>query len=456
MTAGSPGAVALAAAVATGSVSAQEVVTACLEHIAARNPQVGAVAVLDAERALLQAGRIDKARAEGRSLGPLAGVPVTVKECFARAGLDTTAGSPELAGHPATADAPAVRALRASGAVVVGKTNLSARLARMDACVNPLFGRTSNPWSRARSCGGSSGGSAAAVAAGLVPLDVGSDLSGSIRVPAAWCGVVGMRPSAGLISKRGHLPWPLEGWLEPPFSVVGPLARTVEDVTAAFEALVAGAAPATARPLAPAPDKPLEPDHLRLGVWLTSPAAPLQAEVAEALRRACGGLSSAGVELVEVEPPVDQQHLVEVAWRCVNAEISRGLGPGGWEAARDNPASPYIQQVRDHLADQETALAAAAAWNSVLEGLDGLICPAVPVVAPEHHDALPESALGAWSVLTSGPQLPSVTLPVAFGARSGLPVGAQLVGVPGGDRRLLSAAAALESVLGPWPSPPGS
>ena len=175
----------LAAGVAAKEFSARELTQCYLERIVAKGAALNAVVVLDAARALAAAAAVDAAVAAGEPLGPLAGVPVTVKEAFAVEGLATTAGMAELAGRAATADAPAVASLRQAGAVVLGKTNVPVALADLQSD-NPVYGRTANPWDAQRTCGGSSGGSAAAVAAGLSALDLGSDLGGSIRVPAAW------------------------------------------------------------------------------------------------------------------------------------------------------------------------------------------------------------------------------------------------------------------------------
>jgi amidase len=450
------GAVAVGRLVAEGVVRAVDVLDAHLERIAAVDPALGAVVALDEAGARAAAEGVDRAVAAGRPLPPLAGVPTTVKEAFAVRGLPTTAGMPGRPPIPAPDDAPAVAALRHAGAVILGVTNVPTQLADLH-CANPLHGPTVNPWDPRRTPGGSSGGSAAALAAGLSALELGSDLSGSIRVPASWCGVVGLRPTHGQISKRGHLPWPLDGLLEPPVSVVGPMARSVADVAAAFAVL-------TGRP---PPGRQPPPGRRRIGLWLGAAGAPVDSETTGQLTATADRLSAAGIDVVAVSPPIDPEAAVALAWRLVDAEIARGLTPAQWEEARAAGSPTLAVLLRHHYDDLEAGLRLTAAWAPVWAEVDAVLCPATPVVAqplddrpgltfvdrPLHvdGDTHPGRALAAWSLLTSGAQLPSVTLPVGLGAATGLPVGAQLVGRPGGDAHLLAVAAEVEAALGPMP-----
>lgn len=445
----------LADLVAAREVSAYELASAYLARIGASGAALNAVVVTDGERALAAASAVDRAVAAGQPLGPLAGVPVTVKEAFAVAGLPTTAGVETRVAIPTPDDAPAVAALRAAGAVILGKTNVPVNLADFQAA-NPVYGRTANPWDLERTCGGSSGGGAAAIAASLSALDLGSDLSGSIRVPAAWCGVYGLRGTVGAVSKRGHLPWPIEGLLEPPASVVGPLARSVGDLALAFEVL-AGRPRVPARPVA----------GLRIGVWEGVASAPVGAEVAAVLDAARTALEDAGVVTVGFRAPWDVEATLALGWRLANAEITHGLDDDQWAAVAAVGAGPLVQQVRDHLADQEARLRVAAAWEDALDGLDAVLCPAIPIVA-HAHSAEPRvsrvvrdgrdwdgDSVGAWSILGAVAHQPSVTLPAGTGAVSGMPVGVQLVGRQGGDQPLLAVAAGVDEVLGGWQAPPG-
>jgi amidase len=437
----------LARAIAGGSLSSREVTRELLDRITSVGAPLNAVVELDDERALAAAASVDAQVAAGSPLGPLAGVPVTVKEAFAVAGLPTTAGLPELAGRRAAADAPAVSALRNAGAVILGTTNVPTLLADLQ-CDNPVYGRTANPWAADRSPGGSSGGSAAALAAGLTALELGSDLGGSIRVPAAWCGVYGLRPSNGLISKRGHLPWPLDGLLEPPMSVVGPMARNVADLALAFQVLT-GTTPGPAQ-------SPRSACGPRIAVWAEAPGAPADQETRACLARARQALDEAGARTEDFTPPVNGEVALPLSNRLVDAEICRSQPPG---------AGPRLQ---DHLADQEQQLQVARAWDVAFERFDAVLCPAVPVAALPHDDrpraqrsvlidgvSHDHYALGAWSLLTSLPRLPSVTFPAGLGEQTGLPIGLQLVGRYRADHDLLRLAATVDEVVDGWRAPPG-
>ena len=205
-------AVALAKALRAGELGSRELLEQYISRVERLNPKVNAVVAVDLERARRRADEADAARKRGSLLGPLHGLPMTIKDSLETEGLCTTCGVPELAKHVPSRDATAVARLRAAGAVVFGKTN--APTWAMDVqTYNPVYGTTNNPWDTTRSPGGSSGGAAAAVAAGLTALEMGSDIGGSIRNPSHYCGVYGHKPSYGIVPGRGHLPPPPE---EPP------------------------------------------------------------------------------------------------------------------------------------------------------------------------------------------------------------------------------------------------
>ncbi|HET7095467.1 MAG TPA: amidase family protein, partial [Thermomicrobiales bacterium] len=200
-------ATALVAALARRDVSSRELLEAHLRRVERHNPALNAVVTLDAERALAAATNADAAIARGEPTGPLHGLPVTVKDSLETAGLRTTSGAPSLADHVPARDAEAVARLRAAGAIVFGKTNLPT-FAGDAQTYNDLFGVTNNPWDLTRTPGGSSGGSAAAIAAGLSPLELGSDIGGSLRIPAHFCGVYTLKPTHGIVPLHGHIPPP--------------------------------------------------------------------------------------------------------------------------------------------------------------------------------------------------------------------------------------------------------
>ncbi len=219
----------LTAALRARQIGSRELLELYLDRVERLNPPLNAVVTLDAERALAEAAAADEAIARGEPLGPLHGLPITVKDTIETVGLRTTAGAAPLASHVPASDATAVARLRAAGAIVFGKTN-TPPWASEPFTDNPLFGRTSNPWDRERTPGCSSGGSAAAVAAGLTGLDLGSDLGGSLRMPAAYCGLYTLRPSHGVVPSRGHIPPPPGFHAEVDMGTLGPLARGADDL----------------------------------------------------------------------------------------------------------------------------------------------------------------------------------------------------------------------------------
>ena len=225
----------LRAALAAGRVSAAELADRYIRRIEQDDGRLNAVVERDFERARQQARAADLAIAQGEA-GALVGVPITLKESINVAGLGTTCGVPEWKGYVSAHDAPAAARLRAAGTVLLGKTNVPPVLADWQSA-NPVYGRTSNPWDLARTPGGSSGGSAAALAAGLTALEVGSDIGGSIRVPATFCGVYGHRPSETLLPRSGQFPMPPMPNAATVMGVQGPLGRSAEDLDLALSVL---------------------------------------------------------------------------------------------------------------------------------------------------------------------------------------------------------------------------
>jgi amidase len=231
----------IARLIRSGQRSACEVVEAHLRQIEIHNSRINAIVTLDTEDALRRAREADEALARGEVWGPLHGVPITIKDVFATAGMRTTSGSPRLAGYIPKEDATVVARMRAAGAILLGKTN-TPEFAMSNHTDNRLFGRTNNPWDPSRTPGGSSGGAAAAIAAGFSALEIGADLGGSIRRPASYCGVFALKPTDLLVPHTGHIPpspgvksW---GLLRNLFSA-GPLARSVQDLRLALE-IIAG------------------------------------------------------------------------------------------------------------------------------------------------------------------------------------------------------------------------
>ncbi|MDP2290664.1 MAG: amidase family protein, partial [Actinomycetota bacterium] len=343
-------AVQLARAVRTGKVSAVELLRAYLERVDRLNPAINAVVVDDRVAALKQARAADRALAKGSKVGPLHGVPITVKESFNLVGQPTTWGYPALKGNIASTDAVVVQRLRAAGAVIFGKTNVPISLADFQS-YNEVYGTTNNPWDHSRVPGGSSGGSAAAAAAGLSGLEYGSDIGGSIRNPASYCGVYGHKPTFGIVPKRGQT---IDNSIltEGDISVVGPIARSADDLAVALDVT---AGPDTL--LAPGwklqlPKAPTSLRGLRVAVWSDQPdLAPVDDEVRERIELAADEMRKAGAKVkYNVRPEFDPAEAHETYQRLLMALMAP---PGdayremAERAASLDPADrgPYAQQL---------------------------------------------------------------------------------------------------------------
>ncbi|WP_396641617.1 amidase family protein [Microbacterium sp.] len=449
-------------------VSAVEVIDAHLAMVAGHGAALRAIVTQDAESARSTARKIDEARREGAPGRALSGIPMTVKDSFDVRGMRTTHGRLSDA-HVALEDAPAVARARAAGAVLYGKTNVPVLLADYQS-TNPDFGRTLNPWDPERTPGGSSGGAAAAIAAGLSALELGSELSGSIRMPSAWCGVFGHRPSNGVVSKMGHLPWATDGLIEPPVSVAGPMARSARDLRLAFEVFAGPARlDAVGWRLDLPPSRVDELRGTRVGLWIDEPAAPIDDEMRMALLDLADKLRAAGCTVDELtSPPGAGASGLELFDRLQAAEIAHSLTDEDWDAlvvaASDNDAAEnttaraLTQSVRAAWQDAEAQRAITAAWGSVFDRFDVVLAPAVPGAAPL-HDERPTAertltvagtehpafdVVSAWGRLVNLAMLPSTVIPMGPGADSGMPLGAQLIGPYLEDRTPLRVAELLE------------
>jgi amidase len=317
-----------ARAIRTRDVSSRELLDLLLERVDRLDGPINAVVTVDADAARARADDADRATAAGTSWGPLHGVPMTVKDVWETEGMRTTSGAPELADHVPATDALAVARLRAAGAVVFGKTNTPLYAGDIQTS-NEVFGRTGNPWDVGRTPGGSSGGAAAAVAAGLTPLELGSDIGGSIRMPSHLCGTFGLKPTWGVVPSRGHIPG---GPIETDVNQGGPMARSVRDLELGLDVL-AGPVPedATAWHLElPRPERPVDVAGLRIDVVLDDPDFPVSAEVRDLLRAGADRLLDAGARVEErplpVPPVRSSPPTVPTAGRT---RSGNGNGPGG-------------------------------------------------------------------------------------------------------------------------------
>jgi amidase len=459
-----------------------------LEHYAARVAGVGArlnaVVTLDLERARERADAADAALARGESWGPLHGLPVTLKDTLETAGLRTTAGFPPLADHVPATNAIVAQRLLDAGAVIFGKTN-TPLLAGDGQAYNAIFGTTNNPWDPARTPGGSSGGAAAALAAGLTGLEIGSDIGGSIRSPASWCGVYGIKPTHGIIPVRGHIPGMPGALSEPDLAVVGPMARSAADLELALR-VCAGPLPEQApawRFELPPPRRERLADY-RVAAWLDEPAYPVDASVRERLEQTLSALRRAGVRVDErARPPFSMADAIETYYTLLFPIFSAALPPAEFDAlarqaAGTDPSDhgPAVLRARattarhrDWLVANELRNQRRAQLAAFFREFDLLLCPVVPVPAIPHDHSEPMEArvvpvngapcrypdvLFSWIGLATCHFLPAASAPVGQ-TRGGLPVGVQIVGPYLEDRTVVAFAAKLADVVGGFERPPG-
>jgi amidase len=433
----------LAQAVASRSVSSRELLDHYLDRIAAS--PLNAVVTLDVERARLAASAADEDLARGVSHGPLHGLPITVKDSISTAGLRTTGGSLDLAGHVPTADAPAVARLRAAGAIVVGKTNLPTWCGDIQT-YNDVFGTTHNPWDLARTPGGSSGGSAAAVAAGLSAFDLASDIAGSIRIPAHFCGVYGLKPSVGVVPGEGYVDHAGAGLVAPDGNVLGPICRSAEDLGLVFTILSG-----LSRSEVPA--------GFRMAAWLDDPACPVGSETAALLNSAVDALAAAGVQRSDARPSGTFDELWQLHLDMVLAAVAYNL--------EEDEVPVATATHRGWLARAEDRARVRATWAEWFTEHDVLLCPVMAMPAFPHDQdgdigtrtididgvSRPHMSTVGWCGLFSVLGLPSVVIPVGRTA-GGLPVGMQVVAAHGNDHVAVAFARHAAQVLGGYTPPP--
>jgi len=437
---------ALARALAAHEVSAMELFEAAVARIEAENPRINAVVVRDFDRAREAAKAADVALARGERRA-LLGVPMTVKESHHVAGLPTTWGAAAFKAWMPGRDATGVTRLKAAGAVILGKTNVSLSLADWQS-VNPLYGRTNNPHDVTRSPGGSSGGAAAALAAGMVPLEYGSDIGGSIRVPAHFCGVFGHKPTYGLIPLTGHVPPPFEeSGAEIEFAVVGPLARTAADLDLALSILAGPEGEvAVGYRLALPPARCQRLADFRVLVVDAHPACATDAEVAGILHRLADHLAAAGAKVTHASPRLPDLAAAHKAYvRLLNTVLSRGQ-PGAREPISAHAWLDGLDLIAVHRRQ----------WAALFQEYDVVLAPPFGTSAFPHTDEpdwsrrtltingepTPYGAQLAWPGLATFPGLPATCAPIGKTA-SGLPVGVQIVGPRFEDRTTIAFAALL-------------
>ncbi|MFJ6793486.1 amidase [Streptomyces sp. NPDC091268] len=457
------------AALRRRTVTSRALLEQYLRHIATANPGLGAVATLDAEGARAAADRADRhLAATGKPLGPLHGLPLTVKDALETKGLRTTCGSPDLADHVPDRDADAVARLREAGAVIVGKTNVPVMCQDIQTA-NPLFGKTNNPHDPAKTAGGSSGGPAAAVAAGLTSLELGSDLAGSLRLPAAYCGVYALRPSGGIVPTRGHIPRP-PGWLtSSDMLTLGPVARDAEDLGVLLDVL---AAPAPAEAAAwrislPAPTRARLRDY-RVGMWADDAYCRVDEGTRRLLERIAELLREAGATVDGTTRPVELADSDRLFQRLMYATAGATATDAGFaediaaaeKTPADSPGGLFLHsrtmRHRDWLRANEDREQLRERWADYFADHDVLITPAAPTAAVDDQTSTPVPGRfitvdgrrrpyfdqTAWLNLAGPARLPALVMPAGTTAE-GLPLAVQIIGPYLADRTVLDVAARL-------------
>ena len=446
----------LIAAIRTGEITSLDLLNRYLESIERNNDEINAVVALDVEAARARAAEADKAFVRGENWGPLHGLPMTVKDVFEVVGMPATAGDPRLKDYIPQRNAIAVQRLIDAGAIIFGKTNIPYHAMDIQS-YNAIYGTTNNPWDLTRTPGGSSGGSAAALAAGFTPLELGSDIGGSVRFPAHYTGVFGHKPTFGIVPRYGHIP-PMPGRVPAhvmpaiPLFVVGPLARSADDLMLAMEVLTTPGSvdESVKRPKLLPPRKQQFKDY-RVAVWYTDslPAAEIDADVLAILMKTVEKLRGTGLAIdEEARPDIGLDKMNFIFGQIFNHLMMGSLPLPEWLIAKQ-------REIQDM-------------WAGFFERYDVLLAPVAPTAAfPHDHEGTimtrnlkingqEKSMLNnmTWTRMAIVSGLPATVAPVGFND-SGLPVGIQIIGASLEDRTTIDFARGLSELVGGFVPPPG-
>lgn len=470
----------VARAIRTGQLSAAEVVEAQLGRIEKFNPALNAIVTLDADNARCRAREADRALAAGQVWGPLHGVPVTLKDSFDTAGLRSTSGYRPFRDRVPVEDATPVARLREAGAIILGKTNLPA-LASGRQTNNALFGRTNNPWDLRRTPGGSSGGAAAAISAGLSFLELGSDIGGSIRIPAHFCGVFGLKATAGRIAAKGHVAsarrFAAPVGCKPLFELAsfGPIARSIEDLELVLQIITEPGTP----PLTPLARRELS--ELRVAWTDDFGGTPLDGDSRRLMQSLIDALTRRGCQVKRCSNAVDYVEAWRVSGICLGAvDTLFQPSPKRWFRRavspllrRFGPRHPLMRGLFEGLALDPVCLCRALEQRvrliQQLEEFLGVwdcwICPVFPAPAFTHRPAIAPIDVDGQSISQMEANLlpavifnmtghPVVTMPIGLSSE-GLPIGVQVIGRRWQEVALLDTARQVASVTGAFRRPPG-
>jgi amidase len=463
----------MADAVRKKTISASELVNFTFQRIDRHNPALNAIVWQDREQAMECAKMADEALARGSASGALHGVPVTIKESFAYRGSPNTWGLPPLKDAQSPRTAVAVERLQSAGAIVVGKTNVPVMLGDWQS-YNPVYGTTNNPWDRTRTPGGSTGGGAAALAAGLGCLTIGSDLSGSIRIPAHFCGVYGHKPSLELVSMAGFQPGPWDGSPGYPMdlSVAGPLARSARDLSLAIDVL-GGANGDEVKAWTwhlPAP-RQTRVENFRIGYVLDDEAWPVASDIRALYDNTLSELGKAGAKMERgwpagIEPGAQMNTFSYLLSALVTADLNDAAREGLRKRFEHNPddvfAAAAVEPYGRWLHETQRRLAVRALWQKYFESHDVFLLPTAFSAAfphdhsePIHHRVVhtPDGErpyvrdMPFWISMATLAGLPATVAPVGR-TRAGLPAGIQIIAPMWEDATSIECAALLSDVVG--------
>lgn len=462
----------LATMIKDRKISPSELLAAYSTRIEKFNPALNAIVQFDSEQAQKIAQAADKVIASGIETPPLFGLPCTIKDAFEVSGLVSTGGMPFLKDHIPTRDADVVARVRKAGANIIGKTNVPFASGDFQS-FNDIYGSTNNPYDLERTPGGSSGGPAAAVVAGMTAFETGSDIGGSIRLPAHFCGLFGHKPSFGIVPMRGHLP-PKPGFLAASdLSVAGPLARSARDLPFLLGNIAGATNPAWQLTLPAA--RTSDPKNLRVAVWLDEPFSDVDSESAALIEAAANALSQAGAKVdFDARPDFTMQEAF-VNYALVMYAIVASDFPASMRAAMIDAAQSSDPEDISHPTLQARATALNYAdwldlnqerarlqdkWATFFQSYDVVLCPVAPGTAFAHdHQGISKRRLEIngvirpyldivhWAGLASGSYLPASIAPVGQ-TKNGLPVGVQIIGPWLEDNTPMAVAAMLENLNG--------
>jgi amidase len=449
----------LARSVREGEISSRQLLDGFVDRVERLNPAVNAVVTLDVERARVAADHADAALARGETIGPLHGLPITVKDAIETEGIRSTGGAVELSAHVPASDAVAVARLKAAGAIVYGKTNVPRWSGDLQT-YNEIFGTTNNPWALDRGPGGSSGGAATSVACGFTSFEIGTDIGGSVRIPAHCCGVFGLKPSFGVVPQRGYLDHVGGGTTDADINVFGPIARSARDLDLLLDVLAGPVATeSVAWRLELPPARFDTPAGLRVGIWFDDDAAPVDREYRALLGAAADRLADAGAKVEDAHPAVNLAEQVALFNTMILPAISPSL-----DKDQQNVASGSHRQWL-HAEEQRTAL--GRVWAEWFEGHDLLLCPVINLPAFAHDqsgdfmsrtitingESRSYTDLVSWTGLIGITGHPSAVPPIGR-TEAGIPVGMQMVAAYLRDRDAIAGARLAEAVLGGFTPPP--